>query len=148
MATATATATIDAYPGGIDNSQRVIYVSGVISVSASPATYASGGLTITWLGVSQGPGTGSSGLFPLIQGVDAAPFMVWLASAATSGTTVGGYVYVWNKANNSLQLLASAGTQTAGTGTISEEMTAGTAIPAAVSSDVIRFEAIFVRNFS
>lgn len=143
MATATATPTLAAYPAGIDNSQRVIYAYGTLAIQASPATYATGGLPITWYTMLQG----ISNLMLEVQGSNLTPVMVWFTSAAVSGTTVGGYAYVWNKANNAIQLLASSGTQTAGTGTVTEEMTNGTAIPAAVSNDTILFEAVFIRNF-
>lgn len=146
MATALCTITIDNFPAGIDNSQRVIYVSGTIAIQAGPATYLTGGLALNWQAALDASGqlanliaVGPGGL---------KPFMVWLSSGATAGTTVGGFGYVWNKASNTLQLLASSGTQTAGTGTISQEMTNTTAIPASVSNDVIRFEAIFVRSFN
>jgi hypothetical protein len=143
MATATATITIDAFPAGIDNSQRVIYVSGTIAVSASPATYATGGLALNWAGLQ----AGGNYLFVESQGSNLNPFMVWLTSAAVSGTTVGGYGYVWNKANNTFQILATTGALgTAGVSPTQEEMANGTAIPAAISNDTIRFEAIFIRN--
>jgi len=151
MATATATITIDAYPGGIDQSQRVMYVLGTIAISASPNTYATNGIPLLFENAVDPAGakvllpvapTGAAGLGYVV------PAMLWLASAATTGTTVGGYGYTWNKANNSVQILASSGTQTAGTGTVSQEMTNGTAIPAAVSGDTIRFEAVFIRSWN
>lgn len=129
MATATATVTIDNYPTGIDYSQKLIYVRGTVAIQASPATYATGGLTLSWVNEQLKS--------PLATPVDA-----WFYSAGAAGTTVGGYGYLWNKANNKLVIMAAA-TVTAGTGPQQQEMTNTTAIPAAVSNDTIRFEAVF-----
>jgi len=144
MATATCTITVDNYPAGVDNSQRVIYVSGTFAVQASPATYATGGLALNWQTMLNTQGQLVN--LPLGPG-GLNPFMVWVSSAATAGTTVGGYGYVWNKASNTLQLLAASGGAT-GTGPVSQEMTNTTAIPASVSNDTIRFEAIFIRSYN
>lgn len=143
MAVATVTPTIFPFPGGIDNSQRVIYVYGTVAVQASPATYATSagvGLPIVWTGLLQQVSN-----LPLeTQGSNVNPVAVYFTSAGTSGTTVGGFGYAWNKATNGFQILAaSAGL--AGTAT-TEEFPASTAIPASVSGDTILFEAIFIRN--
>lgn len=148
MANATVTITVDNYPTGVDNSQRVIFVTGTLAVSASPTTYVTGGLALTWANATDSTGHSFFGDLVKVGPQGLTPAVVWLVSAATAGTTVGGFGYVWNKASNTLQLLASAGTQTAGTGTISQEMTNGTAIPAAVSNDVIRFQAEFPRSYN
>lgn len=143
MATATATLSIYPYPQGIDNSQRVIYVTGTVAIQASPATYATGGLTLNWTGLLQ-----TVTNLPIVaQGTDLAPFLVWFQGVGLAGSTVGGYTYVWNKASDTFQIGAAV-TVTAGTGPTFEEMTNGTAIPAAVSNDTIQFEATFVRAFS
>jgi hypothetical protein len=136
MATATATPTLDAYPNGIDQGERFIYARGEVAISASPATYATGGLSLNWASL-----TGMDGGFQLpVSPTDlAAPVDVDFRSQTGSG-----WVYRWNKANNMLQIMAASG-GSAGTGAPEEEMTNGTAIPAGVSGDTIRFLAVFVR---
>lgn len=120
MANATTTITVDNYPIGIDNSQRTIFVIGTIAISASPTTYVTGGLALTWANATDSTGHSFFGDLVKAGPQSLIPALVWLTSAATAGTTVGGFGYVWNKAANTIQLLASAGTQTAGTGTISQ----------------------------
>lgn len=130
MGTATATLTIDNYPAGINNIQRMIKVSGTVVIQASPAEYATGGLALSW------------NVEPIkAQGANAgAPVDVFFESIAG-----GLYDYGWNKANGTIQIF-TASAAVAG-GAVYEEMPNTTAIPAGISGDTIRFEAWFERSF-
>lgn len=131
MATAIATVTINAFPSGVDYTKKSVIVRGTIAVQASPATYATGGLSLN---------------FNVLQPVTnfaietlSGPSQVFIDSGAG-----GLYEYGWNKANNALQIFAaSAGV--AGSAPFVEFANA-TAIPASVSGDTIYFEAVFPRN--
>lgn len=139
MATATATPTAYAYPNGIENGQRTIQVFGTIAIQASPATYATGGLTLNFATMS-----GIDGGFNLpVSPTDlASPMEVYFESVSGSGWT-----YLWQKSTNSLKIMASSG-GAAGTTASLEEMTNATAIPATVSGDTIQFKATFLRERS
>ena|SRR5271170_3949481 len=129
----------DVLTGGADNSQHSTWMYGTITVSASPTTYATGGLSTL---ASGGGINWAVGDFPKVANL--IPKDVYFYGAGLAGSTVGGYSYQWNKANNKFQI-ASASGGTAGTGSVQEEMTSATAIPANVSNDVIRFEARFLK---
>ena len=133
MATATTTITVDNYPTGIENTQRTQRVRGVIAVQASPATYATGGLALSFLGLKDSAGN-------FIENVSGVPVDVLLMSDGA-----GLYDYGWNKSTNKLQIFAASGG--AANSAPYAELTNGTAIPASVSGDVLRFEAVFARNF-
>jgi hypothetical protein len=139
MAQATVTVTYDDPITQSDSGQHSQWMYGTITVSASPTTYATGGLSALATG---GGINWTVGDFPKVR--VAIPKDVYFYSAAFAGTTVGGYGYVWNKTNNTFQI-AAAYTVTSGTGPQQTEMTNGTAIPANVSNDTIRFEARFVK---
>lgn len=163
MAQALITLTANQYPGGIENTQHLITMRGTVTVTASPATYAAGGLgnvsgtqAINWQQVGNGGIASSGSAYEnglKVQGIYDNPIQVTFFSVgnnAASGVASlvgGGYKYVWNKANGTFQILAASG-GTAGTGPVTEELTAGTAIPSAVSNDTILFEAVFVRSYS
>jgi|GEM_PF-4886176 hypothetical protein len=140
MAQATVTITYDDPLSACDSDQHSQWMYGTISVSPAASTYATGGLGTA----TSGPINWVVGDFPKVG--NPVPLDVSLYSGATAGTTVGGFGYTWNKANNKFQITASSGTQTAGTGTVSQELTNGTAIPAAVSNDTIRFAARFRKS--
>jgi hypothetical protein len=138
MTTSAATVVINLFPAGIDNTQRLTYVRGTISLAAG--TYSKGGLALNWITEKI-----------KAQGIYANPIQVTFFSQATatySSSAIGGFGYLWNKLKNTLQLLATADNASAGTGPISEEMTDGTTIPTAIMDDTIAFEAVFVRSFS
>ena len=140
MANATVTVAYDdPLSGGEDSAQHSQWMYGTITVSASPTTYPTGGLS------SLAAGGGINwvvGDFPKVANL--IPRDVYFYSGALTGTTVGGYGYMWNKANNKFQI-AAAVTVTSGTGPQQTELTNGTAIPANVSGDTIRFEARFLK---
>lgn len=142
MAQATVTITYDDPLTGFDTDQHSAWVYGTIAISAGPTTYATGGIgslasgaAITWV----------IGDFPKVANVT--PRDVTFYSVKPTGTTIGGYTYLWNKTNNSLVIMAAA-TVVAGTGVCQQEMTNGTAIPTNISNDVIRFSARFVKAMS
>lgn len=139
MAQATVTITYDDFLSAQDVDQHSQSMYGTIAVSASPSTYATGGLgtgvtgSINWV----------VGDFPKVFGLT--PKDVFFYSAAASGTTIGGFGYLWNKANNKFVIMAAT-TVVAGTGAQQQEMTTGTAIPANISGDTIRFLARFLKS--
>lgn len=130
MALSTVTPKVYAHPMGIDNTQRRIKVSGTLTISPSPGTYATGGLAIVWTFTDLLTGSAI-----LLNTTSTAPIMAYVTSVSGSG-----YDYAWNKVTNKLQIF------TTGTATqaAKAELTAA-AVPAAVSSDVIEFDAEFVR---
>lgn len=93
---------------------------GHIVIPPAPATYTTGGLPITWSSVQGFPPS------PI------APYMVMFWSVAGNAA----YTYLWNAATGNIQIFAAAGT----------ELANASAIPAAVSGDTIRFEAIVQRS--
>src|SRR5579872_212605 len=125
MANATVTLTLNQYPNGLDNGQRFIYAFGTAAISASPATYPTGGLALNFAAL-QNIGDGS---LPVNPTDIAAPVAVEFESRSGSG-----WVYRWKQSTNTLQIMAASG-GTAGTGAPEEEMTNATAIPAGVSGD-------------
>jgi hypothetical protein len=142
MAQAVVTITYDdPLTGGEDSAQHSQWMYGTIAIQVGPATYATGGL-----------GTGVTGSINWAVGdypkvANLVPKDVYFYSAGAAGTTIGGYGYLWNKAANKFMIMAAA-TVVAGTGVQQQEMTNATAIPTNVSSDVIRFEARFLKAVS
>ena len=130
MAGATLTLTEASYPFGVTEANDTLFIYGTAAFSASPATYAAGGIAISWKGLasnktsSAGDGTTSG-----------TPFFARFTSVGGSG-----FVYVWNKSTEKLQIFTGAAAQSALT-----ELTDGAAIPAGVSGDTIGFEARFKR---
>lgn len=141
MATANAKFTIANYPDGIDNTERSIIVRGTVAVDPSAATYATGGIPVVnalnvtlsaWANELIKATGASAGNPPLPRIVD-----FW---DQTGGTT--SYVYTWVKSTNKFQIFTSNGAAPAAFA----EFTNAAAIPAAVSSGVIYFEAQFART--
>ena len=122
MATGTATCSTDAYPNGRDNTMNQAILYGTVAISASPATYATGGLVVTW------PKTDNR--------YDNNSGNPWWADFKG----IAGYVYVYIRSTNKLQILTGAAAQSALT-----ELTNGGAIPAGVSGDTVEFRAEFRR---
>lgn len=150
MATSKVTITVNNFPAGVDNTQHLTYVRGVVAIGSG--TYAAGGLALNWQAMLN---AASQAVQVKAQGIYLTPIQVTFFSAGTSyyqggpsNVYAGGFPYVWNKANNTLQILANPGSQAFGTGPVTQEMTDGTTTPAAVTSDVIMFEAVFVRSYS
>lgn len=139
MAQAVVTVTYDDVFSEQDSAQHSQWMYGTLTVSASPATYPTGGLS----GLTSGGGIiWQIGDFPKVR--VATPKDVYFYSAKLTGTTIGGYTYFWNQANNTFQIGAAV-TVVSGTGASQTELTNGTAIPANVSNDTIRFEARFLK---
>ena len=120
MATATATPKIDVGgPKGyrIFNDNDMAHVFGTIAISASPATYLTGGLPLNFLGVTGFPSPNT-------------PYWVWVTAA--DGQVA--YQYQWRKSTGNL-IIYTAGA----------ELANALAIPAVVSGDTIQFEAVVQR---
>ena len=130
MALSTVTLKAYAHPMGVDNTQRRVKVSGTATIAASPLTYATGGIAITWTFTNVLTGDAI-----LLNTTATAPIMAYFTSVSGSG-----YDYAFNKANNKLQIFTTG----ASTQSPNAELAAG-AVPAGVSGDVIEFDAEFVR---
>jgi hypothetical protein len=124
MALSTLVFTPYGHPNGFDNTQRRQIVRGTIAISASPGTYPTGGFSLAGIIVNEG-----------IKSTDAVPAALYFTSVSGSG-----YTYVWNRANNKLQIFTGSAAQSPAT-----ELSAA-ATPAGVSGDVIELEAQFPRN--
>ena len=123
MTVAAATPSISAFPSGIDNTQRHLVVYGTVAIGASPLTYATGGVAMSFTGLEP---LKTSNLTPL-----------WCDVRSVSGS---GYVYIYNASSGKLQIFTGAAAQSPLT-----ELSAG-AVPAAVSGDTINFKAEFLKN--
>lgn len=138
MAQAQVTLKVFTFPTGIDTSQRRLTISGLASITASPATYATGGLgtlvtgAINWQALTDQ----LTGAAVSLETSATQPIMVYFTSVGGSG-----YVYGWNRATNKFQIFTGAAAQAALT-----ELTSGAAIPAGVSGDVIEFDADFAKS--
>lgn len=128
MATATATATVDLATVP-DQSERYFGIFFTIAVSAGPDTYATGGLALT-LAVKNCPA-----------GAKPAAVFIW------SDTAANGYQFQYvpgTKISDGKLVIRASVTVANGTGPVTVEMTNGTAIPAAISSDTkLRALALF-----
>lgn len=139
MAQATITLTIDDPLTGFDSDQHSSWIYGTLAVNAG--NYATGGIgtsvaaaAINWV----------SGDFPKV--LNTVPRDVMFYSVKPTGATIGGYTYLWHRANNSFIIMAAIAV-VAGTGATQQEMTTGTAIPTNISNDIIRFNARFGKAF-
>ena len=120
MAAATATPTVANHPYGVDNTQRRQILDGTLAISASPATYVTNGLPVSFVNEK-------------LKVVTATPAYVDFA-----GT--GGYQYVYDYTHGTIRIFESTASAAAFT-----ELSNGAAIPAAVSGDSIHFHAEFPR---
>src|ERR1700761_3045412 len=123
MATATAVGTENAFPAGKDMTQRRFHTYGSLAISASPATYATGGLAFSFASIVSGVSSQT-------------PIDLDIKSESGSG-----YVYLWNKSSNKVQVFSGAAAQSPLT-----ELTNGEAIPAGVSGDTIAYHAQFLKS--
>lgn len=123
MATATAVGTENAYPSGKDMTQRRFHTYGTVAVTASPATYAAGGVVFSFAA-------------PVFDVSSQTPIDLELKSLTGSG-----YVYQWVKSSNKIKVLTGAAAQSPLT-----ELTDASAIPAAVSGDTISYHAQFLKG--
>ena len=133
MTVAVATATINpTVLNAIENTQKSVWVRGSVSIGASPLTYTTGGITMSFTAILEQI---KSDLVPTY-------VRVWSQPAAASAAA-NQYVYTFlpgtTLANGVLQIFTGAAAQTALT-----ELSAG-AIPSGVSGDTIVFEGVFVR---
>lgn len=102
MAAATATLTVNAYPNGVDNTQRrsVIYGKCTLTVGGD---YVTNGIPLNWgdlLSASGGQFLGNWSTLDQPQ-----PQWAEFRSAGNAaGTTVPGYVYIYDTTNNTLRI--------------------------------------------
>lgn len=122
MATATATFTQYVYPNGLDETGRFERHIGTVAIQASPATYATGGLALSFLNESVKSNNPAQ--------------QVSIYSVAGSG-----YVYAYNASTGKVQIFQSAGSAAP-----LAELGNGSAIPAGVSGDTIEAQASFFRD--
>lgn len=138
MAQATVALKVYTYPNGVDTSVRRTSISGQAVVSASPGTYATGGLgtlvagALNWQSLTDQ----TTGNAVIVETTASQPIMVYFTSVGGSG-----FVYGWNKATNKFQIFTGAAAQSGLT-----ELTSGATIPAGVSGDVIEFDADFAKS--
>jgi hypothetical protein len=128
MAEAVATPTITE-PSDFTGRKEI--VQGVLAISASPATYVTGGIPCSFAGSDDIKSS-------------APPDTVDVKSQPAAGTSPSGYVYQFcpgtSQANGLLAILTGAAAQSPLT-----ELTNGASIPAGVSGDTIYFKAQFPR---
>jgi|SRR5581483_4426199 len=117
---------LNAYPNGVDNTQRRLILHGTVALSG---TYAAGGIALNWQAISQGNG----GEYAL-DSAQATPEIVYFQSVAGSG-----YSYSWNKSTNKIQIYVLAASPTANEPL--QELGAVT-----VPTDTVEFEAQFIRS--
>jgi hypothetical protein len=112
---------VNAYPNGVDYTQRSEVISGNCVLTAQ--TYTPGGIALNWLAMTSNTTSGDKFLplsnFP-------APFKA--AFWSEGNTVAGSFTYVWNKATGKLQIFVGG-----------TELTA----VAVTLTDVIAFEAWF-----
>lgn len=134
---ATATATVAAYnePFGLDETAKRFYLHGTIAISASPATYATGGLVANWSAIKD-----AAGALVQLGTKNVNPDTVWIQSIGGSG-----YVYQYNKATGKIQIFTVDAAAVATQYPLIELANAA-AIPAGISGDSIEFEAEWVRG--
>lgn len=109
-----------AYPMGKDNTQRRTLTYGSGATSASPATYAHGGLAIAFAS-------------PVFDVSSQSPIDLEIKSVSGSG-----YIYQWVKSTGLVMIFSGAAAQSPLT-----ELTDAEAIPAGVSADVLSYKASF-----
>lgn len=122
MATALAVGTENAYPSGKDMTQRRFHTYGTVAINASPATYAAGGLVFSFAA-------------PVFDVSSQTPIDLDIKSVSGSG-----YVYVWVKSTNKIEIYTGAAAQSPLT-----QLTDGATIPTAVSGDTIVYHAQFLK---
>jgi|SRR5579884_675926 hypothetical protein len=127
------TLTVNNEPYGLDQTQKRIYVHGIIAFSGS---YTTGGETLNWTGMKYADGENV-----LLDTADTQPEIAYFQSVgSTSGGSSSGYLYQWNKKTGKLQIFVSGAT-----GSPHSELAAG-AYPAGVTGDYVEFEAEFVKE--
>ena len=128
MTVTASTLTLNPYPNGKDNTQRRTIYNGTVAIGASPLTYASGGVPVSWASLSNAAAE-------LFTEENSTPIEAWFESVSGSG-----YWYVYNVATSKLQIFVGG----ASASLPAAELAAG-AVPAGVSGDSIVFHAEFAR---
>lgn len=128
MTVTSVTVTLNPFPNGKDQTLRRTIYSGTASFGASPLTYATGGIAVSWPSLFNSAGE-------LFTAEETTPIEADFWSVSASG-----YWYVYNQSTGKLQILVGGST----TSVPSAELAAG-AVPAGVSGDTIYFRAEFLR---
>lgn len=150
MVASTSTLTINAYPKGIDNTQRCQIVRGTMTITTG--FYPSGGYTVNWgslFSASSGfaiqaippdsTGGTNTALMPIDVDIKSAAY-----ATSPQGFGPSGYVYVWDNVNGNIHIFQS--TTGAASGNSGPLVEFGGAVPNTIVNDVIIFTATFVRN--
>src|SRR5579864_6509771 len=98
MAIATATINVYPYPRGVDNTQRMEYIRGTISISTG-GTYPPGGFPLNWTGLEQIKAIPVVAVSNTVQ-----PFQVQIESAANPPS---GYIYLTDGVTGNLHIFES-----------------------------------------
>lgn len=123
MAAALIVGTESAYPAGQDTTMRRKSTYGAAAISASPATYAAGGLVFSFAA-------------PVFDVSSQTPIDLEIKSISGSG-----YIYQWVKSSGKVKVFSGAAAQSPLT-----ELTDAEAIPAGVSGDVLAYHAQFLKG--
>lgn len=124
MADATVAMEVNAFPNGIDNTQKRYIVYGVATITANAGTGPATGLPLTWTSMTDGNLNGAS---PFILQVGPTQTKPAFAEFQSSGDNVQTYTY--NSANDALVVRGTTGVLTTG-----------------IVADTINFKAEFIRG--
>jgi|SRR5579884_1218708 hypothetical protein len=132
------TLTVNNEPYGLDQTQKRIYVHGIISLTGS---YTTGGETLNWQAMKYADGEAV-----LLDTSDTQPEVAYFQSVgSTSGGSSSGWLYQWNKKTGKLQIFGTG----SGAGASHQEMANSTAYSSTtppITTDLIEFEAEFVKE--
>ncbi len=137
MASASSTLRVNAWPNGMDNTQRRQRMFGTLILSPS-GTYintsnASSGIPLNWGGMQDANQNNLTGIQPLVSAANINPVMARFYTAGNE-TTIPDYQYVYNRPSSGSSTLRIIG---AGT-----ELTNN----AAITADNIAWEAEWIRE--
>ena len=142
MAIATATITVNSYTkGGIDNAQHLQYLRGTIAISTG-GTYPPGGFPLNWGGIEGLKAIPLGSATQAVAGVQTLPFPVDV-TVHSAANPPSGYIYAWDNVLGNLHIFESSNGASNNSGPLLE---VGGAVDNHIVTDVILFEAVFVRN--
>lgn len=145
MADTTATITINAYPNGTTNDQRMQTIRGVFVLSQGH--YPEGGIPLNWNTVEAIKAIPAPGLNPASTG-NIFPIDVDVHSSGyvrnNNGVGPSGFIYIWDSVQGNLHIFESNNGVSNASGPLIEIGAA--ALPASVFQDTIKFTAVFARE--
>jgi hypothetical protein len=142
MAIASLTTTIYAYPKGVTNDQRTITVRGTFSISTG-GTYPPGGFPLIW-NQHELKAIPPGALTPSVAGTASSLFPVDVNVKSVQNPP-SGYVYLWDNVLGNLHIFETDN-GAAGSNASGPLLEIGGAIDNHIVTDIIQFEAIFVRE--